>query len=145
MMNEESMLWRAIRNPRQAKNLLLYKLLSWIFKDKEFPKGETPLLRLQDYAFVFTDTYHCAINSIVNGPVVYCISDNSIIYNKRSHDLHDGKKEVLYRDMGVEDQILRPGKWNIRDLKNLYPVNYFVHVKNVKTKLEKVCRSILNG
>jgi len=99
MINTESMIVRAVFNPRQMKNLFLHCLLSFVFKsDKEYSKSN--LLNLSRHSVIITDTYHLCINAMSQGVHVYGVGSNSTIYGKKAKDLHDKKKEVLFRMLG---------------------------------------------
>ena len=143
MMNTESFLWRSIKNPRQAKNLFLHCLLAFYFAKKK-PKYANDFTTLGRHNMIITDTYHLAINAIKDDVPVFCIGNDSIIYNTGSLDLSDKKKEVLFR------MINRYNSYGEVTLKKLWGAvlnrddQYLLTTsKNISKKLYRACKIIL--
>jgi|GEM_PF-6010148 len=152
MINSESMLWRAITNPRQAKNLFLHLALSRIFKPNV--KYEKSNLRfLSRHRVIVSDTYHLCINAISQGVPVFCVGSNSIIYGKNSKDLHDNKKIELFNRLGISHRYtdkkdLSEGLMNSmhEPFDSDWPelTDYANRVSDVRVFLKTICEKILN-
>jgi hypothetical protein len=99
MRNTESLLLRAIKNPRQAPNLIRHMLLAARYR--QIGHESNPLFNLNRYDMIVTDTYHLAVNAIRCKIPVFCIGTGEIIYGKDSLDLHDQKKEAMMKMFGL--------------------------------------------
>lgn len=147
MLDYDGIKQRALDHKEQRKNLMIQYFLARTFRRK---KTNSELANhfssLRKFDFIITDTYHLAINGIRNFVSVFCIGYDSIIYNKNAMDLHDKKKEVLFKQI---NRIESYGKPTFSKLNNAFKANNILsHVYSVtksKNMLISVCNDILGG
>jgi hypothetical protein len=144
MRNTESLLIRAIKNPRQALNLFRHIILG--IRYRELWHTENPLFHFYRYDMIITDTYHLAVNAVRCNIPVFCIGTGEVIYGKNALDLHDKKKEVLMSMFGLSNNYGVPTIKKLKLAQNNKPHNQatFSHTQQIKNILRYECGRILN-
>jgi hypothetical protein len=143
MRNTESFILRAVKNPRQAPNLIRHMWLA--SKYRKFGHETNPLFNLDRYDMIVTDTYHLAVNAVRSRIPVFCIGTGEIIYGKNALDLHDQKKEAMMRMFGHGEKYGIPTKSSLRFTENDGPSGsvLFEMIDSIRDLLVLECKRVL--
>lgn len=113
MTNNEPFAIRAIKNPNDAINILLHRILATKYK-RGFSSNYYGML--DNFDIVVTDTYHLAINALASGCNVFCIGDGTTT-NKKLQGVHDdSKKKILFDMIGSSSFYGSPSVENLTKL-----------------------------
>lgn len=143
MRNTESFFMRAIKNPKQARNLMYHCYLSARYR--RLGHEQNPLFSINRYDMIITDTYHLAVNAIRAGIPVFCIGTNQIIYGKDALDLHDKKKETLMKMIGIDRFYGEPSVMKLKLALDQDVSQYIDRVSKYRAMLLAACKQILEG